>query len=234
MMNLKGQLIDNPNKDRALKILWESRRISEFDDAHEVVDFGLGRDFSVFVVKESKDTEFLKFVFKGKDNFQINEKLKLLNTKTESPIIDNSTSNKNFESCESMWSSTHLLYRTQHNDMKITSVGNDSHGQLFPKGNKEDNMNEIHIKDAAIGSEHGLILSDTEKVYAWGWGEHGNCGLQTNAKEKEDVTFDYLNLIFDSMRSDLKGQSGSKSHVIGLFCGCATSWVVLENDYTKT
>ncbi|GMG19095.1 unnamed protein product [Ambrosiozyma monospora] len=146
--NKKGQLIDNPDKDRALKILWEPRRICEFDDDCEVVDFGLGRDFSVFVVKESKeskDSEFLKFVFKGKDNFQIGEILKLLNARTESPINHNPTTSTcditlvcpNFESCESMWSSTHILYRTQDNDMKIKSIGNDSHGQLFPQNNKE-------------------------------------------------------------------------------------------------
>ncbi|GMG29086.1 unnamed protein product [Ambrosiozyma monospora] len=114
--------------------------------------------------------------------------------------------------------------------MKIKSIGNDSHGQLFPKDNKEFYMNSIHIKDAAIGSEHGLILSDTDKVYAWGWGEHGNCGIQTNDKKKEDVTFDYLNLVFDSMGSTSNGQAGLRSHVVGLFCGCATSWVILENN----
>lgn len=32
-------------------------------------------------------------------------------------------------------------------------------------------------KQLWLGSEHGLVLTDTGEVFSWGWNEHGNCGV---------------------------------------------------------
>ncbi|KAG7876252.1 hypothetical protein KL938_004643 [Ogataea parapolymorpha] len=102
-----------------------------------------------------------------------------------------------------MWSSVHLISGRQ-----LVSYGNNSHGQLAPP-----TTIGTPVK-IAIGSEHGL-LAENFKVFAWGWGEHGNCGQ--HQKGKTGVTFDYMNEIY------------TEQHVVvDVFAGCATTWVVVR------
>ncbi|RLV92396.1 hypothetical protein JA1_003209 [Spathaspora sp. JA1] len=108
----------------------------------------------------------------------------------------------------SMWSSFHVLAK----DGTVRSFGNNSHGQLFP-----NNSPSITVEEMSLGSEHGLA-SSKNVIYTWGWGEHGNCGIQTKQTE-DSVTFDYLNVLYNG------------SHKVVLIgAGCATSWVVIEID----
>lgn len=108
----------------------------------------------------------------------------------------------------SMWSSIHIL-----EEDTVQSYGNNSHGQLMPKISLK-----VTSGDISVGSEHGL-LRQNGAVFAWGWGEHGNCGIHSKktAKGESDVTFDYLNCIYE-------GTDG----VVMISGGCATSWVVLK------
>lgn len=107
---------------------------------------------------------------------------------------------------KAMWSSVHY---TQHgqNGLEIISKGNNLHGQLY------NFTTPSPIVDFEVGSEHGIVLLQDNTVYAWGWGEHGNCG----PKQKESVTFDYLNLIYSRQEK-----------VVQLACGLATTWLVIE------
>lgn len=101
-----------------------------------------------------------------------------------------------------MWTSIHIL-----GENGLASYGNNSHGQLFPK--------ETHLPflKYAVGSEHGLALSGNG-VYAWGWGEHGNCGEYSEGQNRDDVTFDFLNRIYEG------------ENCVDISGGCATSWIV--------
>lgn len=112
---------------------------------------------------------------------------------------------------KSMWSSNHYLVEDQNHLQTIKSRGNNSHGQLFPK-------TRIDFAKYEIGSEHGLVLTKQNTVYAWGWGEHGNCGIHTASVNEnsleEKVTFDYLNCLYDG-----------DDRVVLLGAGCATSWL---------
>lgn len=120
-------------------------------------------------------------------------------------------------SLKSMWSSTHILCQDAAGKKKILSFGNNSHGQLFP-GDAD-----LNIVNFEIGSEHGLLLESENKVLAWGWGEHGNCGKQkplpegAHADIDQQVTFNYLNPLYNGTHS-----------VVLLGAGCATSWVAIS------
>lgn len=108
---------------------------------------------------------------------------------------------------QSMWSSVHFLT----NDKRVKSFGNNSHGQLYPS------KDPFKVETFAIGSEHGLVLS-ANIVYAWGWGEHGNCGIHQENKESiDEVTFNYLNPLYTA-----------PDPVVAIAAGCATSWVVTK------
>jgi protein ATS1 len=102
------------------------------------------------------------------------------------------------------WGSIFVL-RT---DGKLSSWGRDDHGQLSPP--------ELpSLLQIAIGSEHALGLTTAGEVLAWGWGEHGNCGPKTTDGDVKGR----WNVIASSRYLP------SKSKIVGIGAGCATSWV---------
>ncbi|KAK6203067.1 regulator of chromosome condensation 1/beta-lactamase-inhibitor protein II [Scheffersomyces amazonensis] len=176
--------------------LWHPRLLNFDVPSGAEFTYSLGRDYSVFYVNSETNTRDIK-VF-GK---QIAGQLK----ESTSQIVN----------VKSMWSSVHEIVKSIDNQYTIESYGNNSHGQLYQTIENHPNILAIEF---AIGSEHGLLLSPNNEVYAWGWGEHGNCGVQKKQKiESETVTFDYLNLLYNG-----------QSKVILIHGGCATSWVVVE------
>jgi secretion-regulating guanine nucleotide exchange factor len=65
------------------------------------------------------------------------------------------------------------------------SWGKGDHGQLGQgifHSNSAPAQVQIPVSDdekviqIACGSEHGLVLTDSYKLYTFGWGEHGNLG----------------------------------------------------------
>ena len=103
---------------------------------------------------------------------------------------------------KTMWSSVH--YR--HNGT-IKFIGNNSHGQHFP-GDKP-----LGDSVFTVGSEHGLI-QDSNQVYAWGWGEHGNCGSSL-VPGHDQITFSSLNHIYTG-------------EILLMAAGCATTFLVVS------
>jgi protein ATS1 len=105
---------------------------------------------------------------------------------------------RDISSILSSWSTIAIL----HNSGNITSWGRSDRGQFPPTGLPL-------ISQLAAGSEHFIALSRENKVYTWGWNEHGNCGTQ----DQKDVTF--LNEI-----SFPDGETP-----IYVAAGCGTSWI---------
>ncbi|KAF2086705.1 RCC1/BLIP-II [Saccharata proteae CBS 121410] len=68
------------------------------------------------------------------------------------------------------WGSIYVLLHTG----RLLSWGRNDHKQLAPDGLPSLDM-------IAVGSEHVLAKTSRGKVIAWGWGEHGNCGVPINA-----------------------------------------------------
>lgn len=109
---------------------------------------------------------------------------------------------------QAMWSSVHYS-QVVDGHVQIFSQGNNLHGQLF------NFQTTGEINDFEVGSEHGIIRLQDNSVYAWGWGEHGNCG----PKQTDSVTFNYLNPIYTG------------TYPIELMaCGLATTWIVERRE----
>lgn len=108
----------------------------------------------------------------------------------------------------SMWTSVHVIYE-EGGEIRIWSDGKNSHGQVL------DTLVPNALK-YAVGSEHGLVLTDDNRVYAWGWGEHGNCGVHD---DPNNVAFTEPSLIYEG-----------RYPVCTIEGGHATSWVVCEVD----
>jgi len=105
----------------------------------------------------------------------------------------------NWIDVQATWGGVYVLLR----DKNLVAWGRDDHGQLPPT--------DMPVTAMAAGSEHMLVLTTTGKVLAWGWGEHGNCGLPTD--EQRDVKGRWNEL-----------EAGKVVQHIG--AGCATSWII--------
>ena len=98
-----------------------------------------------------------------------------------------------------------------HSTSGVYGVGRNDRGQLGPP-------NSPPLKHFGAGSEHCVSYTHDDKVVAWGWGEHGNCGRPAH-DEKGDMIDTYSSI-------PVSLQSGeSVSHVAA---GCATSFIVLN------
>lgn len=99
------------------------------------------------------------------------------------------------------WSSIHLHLQSG----EVLSWGNNSHGQLIPDQNRT-------FSKIVVGSEHVLAIDsdeNTHKVFAWGWGEHGNCGPQGLESRRS------ISLVWESAQE-----------IKGLYAGQANGWIV--------
>lgn len=106
----------------------------------------------------------------------------------------------NWKTVGATWGSVFVLFE----DGSLESWGRNDHAQLASPNGSE-------IAQIALGSEHALAITIDDKLYAWGWGEHGNCGPDTDetgdAKEAKEIKV-----------------PTEVSKIQGLAAGCATSW----------
>ncbi|OJJ01150.1 hypothetical protein ASPVEDRAFT_40718 [Aspergillus versicolor CBS 583.65] len=105
-----------------------------------------------------------------------------------------------------MDASWHGVYVHQK-DMSVLAWGRNDRGQLPPADLRS-------AKEVAVGSEHALALLEDRSVVAFGWGEHGNCGPNTDAQGNIKGICNQVPL----PEGDFE--------VIGVGAGCATSWII--------
>ncbi|KAK9235972.1 regulator of chromosome condensation 1/beta-lactamase-inhibitor protein II [Lipomyces kononenkoae] len=104
---------------------------------------------------------------------------------------------------QSGWTTLHVLLDSGD----VVSWGNNSHCQHVPK---EAATLPFFVR-ISCGSEHTLALGRHGKVYAWGWGEHGNCGRL----EGDEVNVRRARPVFGA----------DANEIVYLGAGCATSWI---------
>ncbi|KAJ5787774.1 hypothetical protein N7457_002764 [Penicillium paradoxum] len=93
----------------------------------------------------------------------------------------------------------------------LVAWGRNDRGQLPPP----DLPTPVKI---AVGSEHVLALLGDGRVAAFGWGEHGNCGPDTDSQGNVSGKYNVISL---------PETVGADEAVVGVGAGCATSWMVV-------
>ncbi|GHJ86040.1 hypothetical protein NliqN6_2442 [Naganishia liquefaciens] len=109
------------------------------------------------------------------------------------------------------------------------AVGSNTHGQLGRRQlssvsatendyiSFDDLATPVHIQSIVCGSEHTLLLTQQGTLYAWGWNEHGNLGVGS----LEDQ--------WTPRRVSVSGEDGGVPRVRGVWAGCGTSWVLVDD-----
>lgn len=108
----------------------------------------------------------------------------------------------------------------------VWAVGSNTHGQLGrcrPSASSRDRIPlgdgnaPPHIQGLVCGSEHTLILTRRGTLYAWGWNEHGNLGVGS------------LDDQWAPREVAVTGEDGAMKTVRGMWAGCGTSWVLVDD-----
>lgn len=117
----------------------------------------------------------------------------------------------NFVGLQSAWDGYYVLL----SDGRIVAWGKGHKGQLPPE-------NLDRVKMMAVGSEHVLGVVERyneDRLLAWGWGEHGNCGKLEGGGDVVSVREVLIT----------EGEfTGKKAKVKCMGAGCATSWVWVD------
>lgn len=165
-----------------LGVVWQPRK---FDDvSFPVARAVCGKDFTC-LFGDPADGELQLIGLAKRDRF---------NMKSTAPQIL-----RDWSDVQATWGGVYALLSNN----SLVAWGRDDHGQLPPA--------DMSVAAMAAGSEHMLVLTTSGKVLAWGWGEHGNCGLPTD--EQRDVKGRWNEL-------------ETESNVQHIGAGCATSWIV--------
>lgn len=192
----KGQLGDR-FKDN--KVLWRPTRIDHGFDGVGRVPFqaekvALGREYTAFL--RSGEKMVIWGVTKLFDDADLN------------CVLEEGAS------VASGWSSIHVLSpaHSTHSWGQVKGVGRNNHGQLAP-------ANLPAVVSLAAGSEHCLALAADNQVIAWGWGEHGNCGEESDPTGTVAGRWNVIPL--PPLREGVQLKS--------VAAGCATSFVICGN-----
>jgi protein ATS1 len=185
----KGQLGQESKQE---KIVWKPRKIGMPLQAAKVA---VGRDFT-FVTGEKGRWHCLL----GDDKYESDH---LPNLK--SFFI---TSGEGIYDLTASWSN---IYALTHSDHLLTGWGRNDRGQLPPK-------HLPSLKTVAAGSEHCVGLTMDGKVVAWGWGEHGNCGPDTDTQTN----------VAGRRWNVLPIPLSHTEEVVGVGAGCATSFIIVS------
>lgn len=182
----KGQL---GNLGIQKKILWSPQKIEEEDKiTFHARQIACGREFTA-IAGDAQSTG--EFVILGSDKWGV--------------LTSALLGVQGYHSLAASWYGVYVHVR----DGTIRAWGRNDRGQIPPQPTPR-------LGKIAVGSEHVVAVTETGRVAAMGWGEHGNCGPRTNSQG--NVVGAWSEIPFT--------QEAGHSTVVGIGAGCATSWII--------
>ena len=191
----KGQL-GEPAK--ASKIIWSPVKIEGVP--FRATDVACGREFTVVSGRKEQG----QYMVLG----SCDDKWKILSGR---PV-----SLPGYTSISAGWHGIYVYVHRKEDDENgsspsVTAWGRNDRGQLPPADLPSP-------KALAVGSEHALALLDERTLVAFGWGEHGNCGPETDAQGNVRGRFNRIQIPSEV--------GGDNAVIVGVGAGCATSWII--------
>lgn len=191
----KGQLGEGAAKEQ--KVVWSPTRVEGV--SFKATDVACGREFTVVTGDRGKG----EFVVLGSEN----DKWGVVSGQPVLPA---------YASISAGWHGVYV-YHDPHStsgtsSSSITAWGRNDRGQLPP-------ADLPTVQKLAVGSEHALVLLDEWTVAAFGWGEHGNCGSETDAQGNVNGRYNKI---------QISSEGGEGRRIVGIGAGCATSWIITE------
>ena len=191
----KGQLGEGTAKEQ--KVAWSPAPVEGV--SFKATDVACGREFTVVCGDKGKG----EFVVLG----SADDKWGVVSGQ---PVIPA------YASIFAGWHGVYVHHPHNHHkgddSSSITAWGRNDRGQL-PRADLPN------VQKLAVGSEHALALLDEWTIAAFGWGEHGNCGSETDAQGNVKGRYNKI---------QIPSEDGEKRAIVGIGAGCATSWIITE------
>lgn len=190
----KGQLGDDGVKD---KIFWSPRRVvATGDDGLKAVtglEVACGREFTVITAENNEGGGEKSIRILGSNKWEIL-----------------STAPRSVRGYKVLGASWHGVY-IHRSDGAVLAWGRNDRGQIPPSDSPT-------LTGFAAGSEHAVGVLDNGRLVACGWGEHGNCGPDTDTKGNVAGRW-----------SEIPTSLEQDSVISSVGAGCATSWVSVSS-----
>ncbi|PYH75860.1 RCC1/BLIP-II [Aspergillus uvarum CBS 121591] len=195
----KGQLGEANIPD---KVVWSPRRIEGSEGlGFRATGAACGREFTVIMGDPARG----EFTVLG----AVDDKWGIRSGVSVSQVKEKALRAGGYQAIEVSW---HGVY-VHLNNREVVAWGRNDRGQI-PSTSTGDLGHGRVVRDLAAGSEHLLARLDERTVVACGWGEHGNCGPDTDAQGNVKVEWNRIPL------------SDGESEIVGVGAGCATSWII--------
>lgn len=171
------------------KTLWSPEKIGDGEEiSFPATGAACGREFTII----TGDRERGDFVILGSDRWN---------------ILSGAPQSIRGGSVSASW---HGIY-VHGSDLSIKAWGRNDRGQLPPP-------NFPKAAQIAAGSEHVVALLPDQTVAAFGWGEHGNCGPETDSQGNVNGRWNQIPLAV-----------AEDARIVGVGAGCATSWIITSS-----
>ncbi|EEA20996.1 alpha tubulin suppressor [Talaromyces marneffei ATCC 18224] len=218
----KGQL-SNDSKSVGRKVVWAPVRIDLTDMGVVPRSVSCGREFT-FIGGYKKNTtageggEYTYTILGTDDKWNIISAAPSVKTLQKSGRIENRYN---------VSTSWHGICLHDTLDKSVIAWGRNDRGQLGVH-EKSSAVRESMVRWESVaqfmaGSEHAVaVLSDNKTVVSCGWGEHGNCGPDTDERGNVKGRLSRIQLPAEVLYDD-------QAKVVRVGAGCATSWVVVSS-----
>ena len=202
----KGQL---GNSVKEMKVLWVPRQLADEDLKQHAMDNAIvamgavGKDFVLLQRIHGEQQERVReWKLLGGNSFLTRDADGVRGFLAQLTIsVPQEELSRSKTSQSAGWSNIYILESRTH---KVKALGRNDHGQLPPEG-----LPELSVM--AAGSEHCVGLTLQGKAVTWGWGEHGNCGRESDATGQG---WGMLSL-----------PDAGAERAVGVGAGCATTFI---------
>ncbi|KUL84045.1 hypothetical protein ZTR_07131 [Talaromyces verruculosus] len=214
----KGQLGNNSDIV-AKKIAWSPVKIDLTDMGVIPRSLTCGREFTFIGGYKKEETGEYMYTILGTD-----DKWNIISAAPSVQTLQKGGQTKNRYEVSTSW---HGIYLHDTLDGSVIAWGRNDRGQLGiheqSSAARESLVRWDSVSRFMAGSEHAVaVLSDNKTIVSCGWGEHGNCGPDTDERGNVKGRLSQIQLPVDVLQDD-------KVTVIRVAAGCATSWIVVSS-----
>ncbi|RAO70161.1 uncharacterized protein BHQ10_006173 [Talaromyces amestolkiae] len=218
----KGQLGDDINIVRA-KAVWAPMKIDVTKLEAVPTSVSCGREFT-FIDGYKKDETGVK---EGQYMYTIlgtNDKWNIVSAAPPVQTLQRSSLTESRYEVSTSW---HGVYLHNTLDNSVIAWGRNDRGQLGvdkqSSGSQQSLVRWESVVQFMAGSEHAIaVLSRDKTVVSCGWGEHGNCGPDTDERGDVKGRLSQIPLPADVLHAE-------KARIVRVGAGCATSWIVVSS-----
>lgn len=214
----KGQLGNDSDIVQA-KAVWAPVKIDVTGFSAVPSSTSCGREFTFIGGYKKGEKGKYMYTILGTD-----DKWNIISAAPSLETLQKSSQSENRYEVSTSW---HGIYLHDTREGSVIAWGRNDRGQLGVQDpsspSRESLIRWESVARFMAGSEHAVaLLSDNKTVVSCGWGEHGNCGPNTDERGNVKERLSQIQIPADVLRDE-------KAKIVRVGAGCATTWIVVSS-----